>query len=183
MYTFTEPTEVKLIILYIIRGFGEAIDNGQITDIFMDYEFVDYFTMQQYLDELVDTRLVDIDLQEGRRLYFLTAHGMDAYDTYMKKIPVSVREKLLLTIRAYKKRERNEADISASFHPLNELSYSADLSIRESGFPLLDIHLSVGAKETAREVCRRFKEDPQKVYAALLEILTPQEAPPPSTEE
>ncbi len=175
MYTFTEPSEVKLIILYIIQNFGEAIDNGQITDIFMDYEFVDYFTMQQYLDELVEKKLVDIDLQDGVRLYFLTHHGKDAYETYIKKIPVSVREKLLLTIRAYKKRERNEADISASFRPLNELSYAAELSIRESGFPLLDIRMSVGSKETAREVCRRFREDPQKTYAALLEILTAQE--------
>ena len=46
MYEFKEPSEIKLIILYIIRNFGEAIDNGQITDIFMDYEFVDYFTLQ-----------------------------------------------------------------------------------------------------------------------------------------
>ncbi len=173
MYTFTEPPEVKLIILYIIHNYGEAIDNGQITDIFMDYEFVDYFTMQQYLDELVDKKLVDIDLQAGLRLYFLTKHGLDAYETYIKKIPVSVREKLLLTIRAYKKKARNDADISAAFRPLNELSYAAELSIRESGFPLLDIRMSVGSKETAREVCRRFREDPQKVYAAFLEILIP----------
>jgi len=134
MYTFTEPSEVKLIILYIIQNFGEAIDNGQITDIFMDYEFVDYFTMQKYLDELVEMRLVEVDRHSGLRLYFLTAHGQEAYDAYMKKIPVSVREKLLLSIRAYKKKERSEADISATYRPLNELSYAADLSIRESGF-------------------------------------------------
>lgn len=172
MYTFTEPSEVKLIILYIIQNYGEAIDNGQITDIFMDYEFVDYFTMQAYLDELVETRLVDIDVQDGLRLYFLTGHGQEAYDAYIKKIPVSVREKILNTIRAYKKRERNAADISASYRPINELSYAAELSIRESGFPLLDIRMSVGAKETAQEVCRRFRENPEKTYQALLEILT-----------
>lgn len=175
MYTFTDPSEVKLIIMYIIRNFGEAIDNGQITDIFMDYEFVDYFSMQKYLDELVEMRLVEVDVQNGLRLYFLTKHGQEAYDAYMKKIPVSVREKLLLSIRSYKKKERKEAEIQATYRPLNELSYVADLSIRESGFPLLDVHMSVGSKETAKEVCRRFREDPQKTYAALLEILTGQE--------
>ncbi len=172
MYEFKEPSEIKLIILYIIRNFGEAIDNGQITDIFMDYEFVDYFTMQKYLDELVEMRLVEVDVHNGLRLYFLTKHGTEAYDAYIKKIPVSVREKLLLSIRAYRKQERNEADISASFRPLNELSYAVDLSIRDGGFPLLDIRMSVGSKDTAREVCKRFREDPQKTYSALLEILT-----------
>lgn len=175
MYTFTEPSEVKLIILYIIKNYAEAIDNGQITDIFMDYEFVDYFTMQQYLDELVGTNLVDIDLQDKLRLYFLTGHGEEAYNAYIHKIPVSVREKLLLTIKEYKKGERNASDVSASFRPFNELSYAAELSIREAGFPLLDIHMSVGSKDTAREVCERFKENPQKVYEALLELLVPDE--------
>ncbi len=175
MYTFTEPSEVKLIILYIIENFGEAIDNGQITDLFMDYEFVDYFTMQQYLDELVAMKLVEMDTPDGLRLYFLTAHGREAYDAYMKNIPLSVREKLLSGIKAYKKKERRENDISASFRQINELSYAAELSIRESGFPLLDIRLCVGSKETARAVCQRFKEDPQKSYEALLQSLIDEE--------
>lgn len=175
MYTFTEPSEVKLIILYIIENFGEAIDNGQITDLFMDYAFVDYFTMQQYLDELVEMKLVEMDKPGGLRLYFLTAHGREAYKGYIQKIPLSVREKLLGSIKAYKKKERRESDISASFRQINELSYAAELSIRESGFPLLDIRLCVGSKETARAVCQRFRENPQKSYAALLEILTAEE--------
>lgn len=174
MYTFTEPSEVKLIILYIIENYGEAIDNGQITDIFMEYEFVDYFTMQQYLDELCKMHLVDIDLAEGRRLYFLTKHGKEAYTAYIKKIPVSVREKLLIGIRAYKKNEKHANDISATLRPINELSYAAELSVRESGFPLLDVRLVMGSEETAREACRRFRENPQEVYDALLKILTEQ---------
>ncbi len=175
MYTFTEPSEVKLIILYIIQNFAEPIDNGQITDIFMDYAFVDYFSMQQYLDELVEMHLVDIDRADKVRLYFLTEHGKEAYEAYIHKIPTSVREKLLKTIRTYKKRERNAADISASFRPLNELSYLAELSIRDSGFPLMEVRLSVGSKETARAVCQAFKENPDKVYTALLGAVLPDE--------
>ncbi len=174
MYTFTEPSEVKLIILYIIQNFAEPIDNGQITDIFMDYAFVDYFSMQQYLDELVEMHLVDIDKADRVRLYFLTAHGKEAYEAYIHKIPTSVREKLLKTIRAYKKRERNEADVSASYRPLNELSYMTEFSIRDSGFPLLDVRLSVGDKELAREVYQKFKENPDKLYAAILEAVLPE---------
>ncbi len=173
MYTFSEPSEIKLIILYIIENYGEAIDNGQITDIFMEYDFVDYFTMQQYLDELCETKLVDIDLKDARlRLYFLTKHGKEAYEAYIRKIPVSVREKLLAGIKEYKKREKRADDVIVSFKPQNELSYAAELSIREAGFPLLDIRLSVGDKDTAREACRRFRENPQETYDALLKILT-----------
>ena len=172
MYTFTEPSEVKLIILYIIRNYGEPIDNGQITDIFMDYAFVDYFSMQRYLDELVESQLVEIYKADKIRLYFLTNHGEEAYDAYIHKIPASVREKLLLTIKAYKKRERNSVDVSATFHPLNELSHVAELSIRDAGFPLLDVRLTVGSKDDAREICRIFKENPDKLYRAILETVT-----------
>lgn len=173
MYTFSEPSDIKLIILYIIENYGEPIDNGQITDVFMEYAFVDYFTMQKYLDELCETKLVDIDLKEGRlRQYILTKHGKEAYEAYIRKIPVSVREKLLGEIKAYKKKERRADDVVVSFRPQNELSYEAALSIREAGFPLLDIRLSLGDKETAREACRRFRENPQETYDAILRILT-----------
>lgn len=168
MYTFTEPSEVKLIIMYIIENFGEPIDNGQITDIFMDYAFVDYFTMQTYLDELVEMQLVAIDRADKLRLYFLAPHGKDAYEAYIHKIPTSVREKLLKTIKAYKRKERHAEDISASFRPLNALSYLAELSIRDGGFPLMEVRLTVGSKDAAREICQTFKEDPEKVYKALM---------------
>ncbi len=172
MYTFTEPSEVKLIILYIIHNYGEAIDNGQITDIFMDYAFVDYFTMQKYLDELVEMRLVDIDAGGKVRLYFLTNHGLDAYGAYIKKIPVSVREKLLKSIQTYKKEERHGEEVVASYRTQNELSFVCDLSILEGGMSLMDLSLSVGSKDMARSICQRFRENPQKVYDTILTMLT-----------
>ena len=46
-YVFKEPSELKTIILFIVDSYGEAVTNGEITDIFMTHEFVDYFTMQQ----------------------------------------------------------------------------------------------------------------------------------------
>lgn len=176
MYTFEEPTEVKLLILYIIKNYQEPIDNGQITDVFMTHAFVDYFTMQQYLNELVSARLVDVDTKSGRRYYFLTNHGEEAYQSFIGKIPRTVREKLLLTIRAYKKQQKASADIQADYAAINDLEYAAHCEIRESGFPLMELRLTVGSKETAMEACRRFREEPQKVYAALFRILTENES-------
>ncbi len=171
MYKFEEPSEIKLIILYIIENYREPIDNGQITDIFMSHDFVDYFTMQQYLNELVESGLVDIETAGSPRLYFLTERGSEAYQSFIGKIPRTVREKLLLTIRAQKKQRQHKTDISATYTALNELEHTAKCAISESGFPLMELSLTVGSKEMAREVCRRFRRDPQKVYATLLRIL------------
>ncbi len=172
MYKFEEPSEIKLIILYIIENYREPIDNGQITDIFMSHDFVDYFTMQQYLNELLDTHLVDVETAGTPRLYFLTARGREAYQNFITKIPRTVREKLLLTIRAQKQKTKNKSDITATYTPLNELEYTANCSISEGGFPLMDLALTASSLEMAREICRRFREEPDKVYAALLRILT-----------
>ncbi len=171
MYEFREPTEIKLIILYIIKNYDEPIHNGQITDVFMSHAFVDYFSMQQYLNELVDCRLVEIERRDEVRYYFLSEIGEDAYRHFINQIPRTVREKILLTIRAYKKKLQDAMDVTADYKPINELEYAIDCAVKDGGFPLLELRMFTGSKETAREACKRFREAPQKVYAALLQIL------------
>lgn len=171
MYTFTEPTEIKLIILYIIKNFKMPIDNGQITDIFMSHSFVDYFTMQGYIDQMTDDKLIEVQSDNEIRKYFLTERGNEALRYFIGRIPRTVRERVLLSIKTYQKRLKNQIDVTAEFRELNELEYGVDCTICESGQPLFSVFLSTGSKESAREACKRFKENPEKVYSELLRVL------------
>ena len=171
MYIFTEPTELKLIILYIIKNFNMPIDNGQITDIFMSHTFVDYFTMQGYIDEMEEDKLIEIHAENEIRKYYLTDRGKEALEYFINRIPRTVRERVLLSIKTYQKKLRNQIDITAEFHEVNELEYGVDCTICESGKPLFSVFLSTGSKESAKDACRRFKENPEKVYSELLRVL------------
>lgn len=170
-YKFNEPSEIKLIILYIIKNYNMPLDNGQITDIFMSHSIVDYFTMQDYLDQMIEAELVETFLENEIRQYIITQKGKESLNYFIDRIPLTVRERILLSIKQYQKSLKNQVEINSHYHPINELEYAVDCEICENGSPLLKISISTGSKEMAKEAAKKFKTDHQKVYTELLRIL------------
>ncbi|MBR5218568.1 MAG: DUF4364 family protein [Clostridia bacterium] len=170
-YVFTDPLDVKLIILYIIKNYNDALDNGQVTDIFMAHDFVDYFTMQTYLEEMVGNNLVRIYMEDSLRTYVLTGYGEEALDAFKDRIPLSVREKILESIKNYKKKQQKQMQVTATYRPVNELDYVMECSLSENGTPLLNLQINAGTAEFAKLGCEMFRNDPQKIYELLLKTL------------
>ena len=171
-YKFTEPSELKSIILFIIHGYGEPIDNSTITDIFMYHEFVDYFTMQQYLNELTSSGLLETFSGNSTNKYIITASGLEAYNGFSTHIPISVRENILRTIKDYKKKLADGRNITAKYIYHNEIDHEANLKITEGTSVLMELSLNAGSKENARLICENFKNNPQKIYSDIFNILT-----------
>ena len=172
-YTFDEPSEIKIILMFIIKRFDEPVDNGKITDIFMEHNFVDYFTMQKYLDELVENDLVSVYVGDDKvRKYELSSVGEDAFPFFAEKIPLSTRERILANIKRYKKNLYKQKSVVAEVKPLNELEYAAHLEINENGTPL--IHLTVNAEtpEMAKKMVENFKKYTPKIYGEIMVSLS-----------
>lgn len=52
-----EPaTLYKLIILHMLEHIDFPLSNAQISDFFLDREYTDYFTIQQVIHDLMDSR-------------------------------------------------------------------------------------------------------------------------------
>ena len=90
---------------------------------------------------------------------------------FIEKIPLSVRERILLSIRQYQKQLKNALEIVADYDKINELEYVINCSVSENGNQLFKISMSAGSQEMASEACKKFKKDPQKVYSEILRIL------------
>ena len=168
-YTFYEESEIKTIILFIIDNYGENASNGSVTDIFMELEFVDYFTMQIYLNELVEAGLLEM---HNSTCYILTDVGKEAIGGFSGKIPHSVRVKILETIREYKRKIENGKLVSAIYRRESDIDHIADLKILEGGSELMSVSLNFGSVDAAREACVKFKENPQAVYKEIIKLLS-----------
>ncbi len=170
-YIFTDPTDVKLIILFIIKNYNRPLDNGQITEVFMSHNFVDYFAMQEYLDDMVQKELVRIDLEDGYRKYSLTEIGESAIENFKNNIPFSVRESILMSIKRYQKKLKQQTQIVTNCVPINELEYAAECSIHENGLPVISLSINAGSLEMANAACKKFRDNPQKAYSEIIRIL------------
>lgn len=171
-YIFNKPEDIKTIILFIIDNYGAPIDNGIVTDIFMSHEFVDFFTMQQYLDQLIESGLIAEYSDNHSHKYTITDIGREAISGFCPSIPVTVRKKILESIKKYKLSIENGKLVTAIYVKHNDLEHIAHLTINEGGAPLFDLQINCGSQEAAMKVCVKFKENPEKVYQNIFDILS-----------
>ncbi|WDC83543.1 DUF4364 family protein [Caloramator sp. mosi_1] len=49
----------KLIILYILNKLNKPTSNSQLTQIILENNLINYFTLQQYISELINTGFIN----------------------------------------------------------------------------------------------------------------------------
>lgn len=171
-YSFDEKIDVKLITLFIIDNFKMPVPNSYIVDTLYLEPFVNYFDLQQQMGELESEELVTYYIEDNVRFYSLTEKGLQALEFFSPRIPKTVRERLLRTIRIKVKDLKNALSIKAEFKKVNDIEYRVSLGISEGNFDMFNVSISVSDELMAKKICAAFKNDPQTLYSEFLAILT-----------
>lgn len=64
-----ELAENKLLVLYVIKSLKQPISNTQLTEIILENNFINYFTLQQYISELEYSNFVKY-IEKMRKINF-----------------------------------------------------------------------------------------------------------------
>lgn len=171
-YSFDEKVDVKLITLFIIDSFKIPVPNSYIVDILALEPFINYFDLQQQMGELEDDEFVTYYVEDNARFYSLTEKGTQALEFFSQRIPKTVRERLLRTIKVKVKDLRNALSIKADYKKVNDIEYSVTLGISEGNFDMFKLSISVSEELMAKKMCAAFKNDPQTLYSEFLSVLT-----------
>ncbi len=171
-YSFDEKIDVKLITLFIIDNFKMPVPNSYIVDTLYLEPFVNYFDLQQQMGELESEELVTYYIEDNARFYSLTEKGLQALEFFSPRIPKTVRERLLRTIKIKIKDLKNALSIKAEYKKVNDIEYSVSLGISEGNFDMFNVSISVSDELMAKKICAAFKNDPQTLYSEFLSILT-----------
>ncbi len=70
-----ELAENKLLVLYVIKALKHPISNTQLTEIILENNFINYFTLQQYVSELVLSDFLKYQVMNEKNLLTLTEKG------------------------------------------------------------------------------------------------------------
>lgn len=171
-YCFDDKIDVKLIALFIIDNFKMPVPNSFIVDTLALEPFVNYFDLQQQMGELEEEELVTYYIENNDRFYSLTDKGTQALEFFSLRIPKTVRERLLRTIKIKIKDLKNALSIKADYKKVNDIEYSVSLGISEGNFDMFNVSVSVSEELMAKKICAAFKNNPQSLYSEFLSILT-----------
>lgn len=164
--------ENKLLLLHIIDKVDLPISNIQLTEIVLENNFINYFTLQEYIDDLISSQLINkINYKDKDRLV-ISSKGKEVLSLFKNRLSNDSLSKLNSYIDGKMNLIKKEATISADYTIENSNSYVVSLGASENNIPLMEIKVTVASNKQARELCSKWKANPSDLYTKIIKVLT-----------
>ena len=167
----TELAENKLLLLHIIKSVTIPISNTQLTDIVLENSFVNYFTLQQYITELINTDFLKYVEDNKKKSLQLTQKGENVLMLFKDRISPAKLNQIDEYIHTKIESLKKEFSITADYLPANKDSFIVNLKAIENDTLLLDLKVNVVSKKQAVDLCTKWKHNSADIYNKILNAL------------
>ncbi|HAN09496.1 MAG TPA: hypothetical protein DCP90_02670 [Clostridiales bacterium] len=157
----------KLILLYILTRVNAPIDNSELIDFMIKNEYSDYFNIQQYMADLLKSRLVHKINQNRKSLYMITPDGSTALQYFTNRIPkdyVDVMDAFCSNIM------NKYADFTLYNSKVSEYTkdkYQLECFITKNEIEILNIKIPELSKEKAKYISEHWKNNAKEIYECI----------------
>jgi len=169
----TYDFEIKIFICFLLHRIGEPMSFDQMNEVIFQNGVANYFEFADAVGELENTghiRLLPED-RNGRRQYTITPLGVQTSETFHRDIPLTIREKALAAAQEVLLKTKLQSENLVKIEKAED-GYLVELRMTDVGSDLLRLTVFMPDRKQAADVCRRFQEDPAKVYKNVLALLT-----------
>ena len=165
-------TLYKLMTMYTLSRVDFALTNSQITNVFLDLGYTNYFNVQYTLGDLVSSRLVHEEIYPDYRYYVLTDEGRESIEALKNSLAASIRSDIDEYLRENRLEFREALATRAEYYRTTEGDYAVRCRVMEHTTALIDLTLTVPNETQAKIVSKEWKEKSQDVYAYIIHTLT-----------
>lgn len=163
--------ENKLLLLYIFYKIKLPISNIQITQIILENNFINYFTLQQYITELISSNMLEYTELNGKQRLHISQKGDNVLSLFKGRISESKIVLIDNYLKAHIENIKKELTVSADYTIENNNNYLVNLTASENSFTLIDIKLSVASNKQAQNLCTKWRNRPSDLYAKIINLL------------
>ena len=163
--------ENKLLVLYVMQEIKLSVSNNQLTQIMIETNMLSYFTLQQYIFDLINSNLLEYVESNGKQRLAITSDGLRVLDLFKNRI--SETKKAI--IDAYLSNQidniKKELTITSDYTVENDNNFIVNLKAIENDIILMDIKLSVASNKQARDICAKWKNNSSELYSNIINLL------------
>lgn len=167
----SELAENKLLMLYVLKSIKNPISNTQLTEIILENNFINYFTFQEYLSELENSKFVEYQETNDKKLLLLTTQGETVLSLFKDRLSQSKLSIIDNYIKEKIETIKKELTIHADYTLGDNDGFIVDLKAVENSSLLMELKLGVPSKKQATSICSRWKENPSDIYNKVINIL------------
>jgi predicted transcriptional regulator len=172
----SDLAESKLLILYIFDKVDMPLSNSTLTQIVLENNLINYFSLQQYISELIKNDfLVDIK-DERRHMLKLTENGKSTLHFFINRIPEKKKKFVDEYMQSHIVNIRKEIQIVAEYVPTASDKYMVSLKLLNGTDLLVDLKLPAFSNNEAKSICSRWKNESEEIYNKILEMFKSKES-------
>lgn len=172
---FIENTEElaqnKLILLYIIDQSNVPLTNEEITEFIMENNYMNYFLIQQYLTELIESEFIKYIDKEDSKKYTLSNKGKVTLSYFKDRISDKIKKEISNKFLKVEEEIKRAAQVVGEYFKKSDREYVTNLKLIEGNETLLSLSLKVTTIEQAERICNTWKNNTEYIYKTLFNIL------------
>lgn len=167
----SDLAESKLILLYILHKIKLPISNLVLSEIVLSNNILNYFTLQQYIFELISSNLIRNIDRDGKTLMELSDTGQKVLELFKNRIATDRLDQLDLYLDKHIENIKKEITVTGEYTIDENNNFIVALNAYENGSILIDLKVSVATNKQAKELCTKWKENSSDLYSKILNTL------------
>lgn len=164
-------TLYKLIILFMLERVDFPLTTNQISEFILEKEYTNYFTIQQALNELLDSGLIRKDAMRGTTYYRNTQEGKSTLSYFKDRIPQAIVDDIVSYLKEKQYQLKNEVSVLADYYRTTSQDYEVCCQVKEGDSELIRLTLTVPDETSASSICNNWEKKSSSIYAYLMEQL------------
>ncbi|NLL82564.1 MAG: DUF4364 family protein [Tissierellia bacterium] len=171
LYNTEDIAQNKLLILYILSVLQNKITNAELTELILDKGYMNYFALQQYIRELIESELIESVIDEELEKYGICEKGVVTLKLLENKIPDNIKNELENKFSSDKRIAVKDTEIISEYYKKENNQYTVNLKLVENEDVLFSIYLEVATEEQGKEICKTWKNNTESIYKEILTLL------------
>ena len=161
--------EIKVLICYVLKGVDAPVPGKQLANLFNIEGIANYFEVIEALDELVKSENLTYFIEDDT--YLVTRKGASASETLKTILPFTVKEKAFALTAKMIARLKNAKQTRIETVKENGQMYLICSAV-DNNLELISVKLMVTDETQASAIKERFLDNPSKIYAGIVDLLT-----------
>lgn len=166
-----ELAENKLLLLYILNTIKKPISNTQLTEMVLENNLINYFTLQQYISELEAAKFIRYNDLNDKKLLSLTKEGISVLSYFNNRIAEPKKELIDKKISEKLDSIKKELTTQSDYTPIKSDNFIVELKAFEDQDLLMNLKISVPSKKQALMLCNKWQENSAQIYSDIMTVL------------
>ena len=164
--------EHKIMLLYLINRMDIPISNSQVTQFALEENYMNFYTVQQYLKEMVEVEYLDASGDSSITRYTVTEEGLKALEAFLGYVPQAVKNRIAKYVQENRRHVMKGFETTANhFFDSGSGEFLVKCGVYDFDMLLMELNMSVVNKEQAVLICNNWKANVGVPHTQIIDIL------------